>query len=71
MGWPYGQFQVFKSKIEPTVIKKITHNIDVSSVIDHFKDGYSATFTTRHAGGSFIIWMTTQEPPFAMTPSGS
>ena len=35
-------------------------NIDVSSVINCFPEGCSPKFTTWHAGGCSIIWMTTQ-----------
>ena len=58
-------------KIEPIVIEKIANNLDVSSVVDSFSKIYSTTFTTRHAKGWSIIWMTTKEPLFVMTPSGS
>ena len=43
----------------------------VSSIIDHFSEGYLATFTTQLGGGCSIMWMTTQEPPFVMTLTGS
>ena len=44
---------------------------DVFLIIDRFLRKYSTPLAPQPSGGCSNIWITTQEPPFAKTHSGS